>query len=261
MTYIDPVCSVCGMRDESILHLFRDCIWSRLKDDLLIIFVLAAYWIWMNRNKVVFESVCERPVSSMNGIQQWRDNLLWLDLIAVRPVSSPNTSAVKWCPPSPSVVKINFDASFVYGANTNCYGVMARNSQGSVIETEWGRLDYIEDAFHVETCAARKAIQLATRLGFDQILLEGDQIQQFSFNYTGRSYTSSGVLIDEIKTLASSFNSVSYNFVKRNANKVADSIAHLQFNCVSKRFNEASVPPIIEYDLFTHFVNQPFAIG
>ncbi|XP_071722752.1 uncharacterized protein [Rutidosis leptorrhynchoides] len=275
MTFIPTLCSVCRARDESIMHLFRDCYWARqvwagmnldvvhenltenvfcwlnnvftlLHDGSLILFILTSYWIWSNRNKVVFELLCENPSASVIGIRKWHDHLVGLDQIAIQRNRLVQSYPVKWQPPDPGFAKINFAASFIYGASLNCFGVVARNRAGFVLAAEWGKLGPDEDAYHAEACAANKALELACSLGLQNVQIEGDCLRLITeLQNTCSSATSCGVLVDAVKEKSTLFDACSFHFAKRSANAVADCLSRLDYSISSKCFSDVSLPVVV----------------
>ncbi|KAG8383645.1 hypothetical protein BUALT_Bualt04G0035500 [Buddleja alternifolia] len=105
-------------------------------------------------------------------------------------------------------------------------GVVARNSNGSCLGWLSKFFPDIEDLEHAESLAAREAMELASRFGWRNIILEGDCAQVISklrSPDTDSSFIAS--LISNVKFLCSRFACVSFCQVKRSGNHVAHTLA------------------------------------
>ncbi|XP_071722233.1 uncharacterized protein [Rutidosis leptorrhynchoides] len=186
-------CPICGADMETMLHIFRECCWvktvwnslrfdsvandpssnlfdwlnsvfSSLVDESFALFVLAAYSIWSNRNSIVFEAVCTRPSIAAAGVNYWLANLRMLDQLCAVEAIAGRVHNDHWMAPEDEFIKINFDASFIFGSSTNRFGFVARDNQGRVLEAATGIISHVEDALHAEVCAALAAVDMANRL-------------------------------------------------------------------------------------------------
>ena len=71
-----------------------------------------------------------------------------------------------------------------------------------------------------------KAITLACDLGFRKAILEGDSLSLIkALKSTDDSLSPTGLLVDDVKWVASSFERLVYSHVKRNSNRVAHNLA------------------------------------
>ena len=78
----------------------------------------------------------------------------------------------------------------------------------------------------VEALAALKAVTFARELGFQRATLEGDSLDQIkALKSIECSLSPTGLLVDDVKRVANSFEQLLYSHVKRNGNRVAHSLA------------------------------------
>ena len=78
----------------------------------------------------------------------------------------------------------------------------------------------------VEALAALKAVTFAHELGFRNAILEGDSPGLIkALKSTESSPSPTGLLVDDVKRVAISFERLLYSHVKRNDNRVAHSLA------------------------------------
>ena len=106
----------------------------------------------------------------------------------------------------------------------------------------------------VETLAARRAVEFALELGFENIVLEGDsEILIKLLNSCSKSLVPFGHIINDIIFLASCFACFSATHVKRHCNKVAHSLARRAFSFSPLSVWMEDVPPnllsVIQADL------------
>ncbi|XP_071724433.1 uncharacterized protein [Rutidosis leptorrhynchoides] len=178
------------------------------------------------------------------AVRRWLNELRLMppSLTTHRPAQTIH-SQENWMTPSHGTLKINFDASFVYGDSSNRIGIIARNEQGKVIYAESAMLGPAENALHAETKAALHAITWAASMNVTKIDIEGDCLYLINdLRRNERSFASCGLLIDEIKNLAKTFSLCNFKFVKREANKVAHSLATLSYNMPVICFTFNSLP-------------------
>ena len=78
----------------------------------------------------------------------------------------------------------------------------------------------------VEALAALKAVSFALELGFRSAILEGDSLGLIkALKSTECSLSPTGLLVDDVKRVANSFERLLYSHVKRNDNRVIHSLA------------------------------------
>ena len=106
----------------------------------------------------------------------------------------------------------------------------------------------------VETLAARRAVEFALELGFENIILEGDSDVLIKLlNSCSRSLAPFGHLINDIMFLASRFTCFRATHVRRHCNKVAHLLARKSISFSPLSVWMEDVPPdllsVIQADL------------
>ncbi|KAL4282031.1 hypothetical protein GQ457_03G028010 [Hibiscus cannabinus] len=85
----------------------------------------------------------------------------------------------------------------------------------------------VANAFMAEALACRQAILFARELGFSRVIIEGVSltvIKKLNLDAVDRSLICS--IVHDIKILSMDFNSISFCFVRRGANKTVHVLAH-----------------------------------
>ena len=83
-------------------------------------------------------------------------------------------AAALWTPPPLYGYKINFDGEIFEQENKVDLGVVIRNHDGMVMASLFEIIPLPSIVIEVETLAARRVVEFALELGFDNIFLEGD---------------------------------------------------------------------------------------
>ena len=104
--------------------------------------------------------------------------------------------------------------------------MVIRDNNGVVLASCLEKLHQTYKPEEVEALAALKAVTLACDLGFRKAILEGDSLSLIkALKSTEDSLSPIGLLVDDVKWVASSFEQLVYSHVKRNGNRVAHSLA------------------------------------
>lgn len=224
------MCPVCKDKDESLIHVFKDCAYARLfwacspfpsmlsnagcvdiydwimqlkhksKIVELELFLCSLWSIWSNRNQVVHENKSYDSREAVEFIAQYlvRFREAQHKLSSPRPPEAP----VHWKPPPAGFYKLNFDAAVRNSPQGICIAAVARDSDGQVIAWARKKISHIQIVEVAESLAAQEAMKLATEFNFRRIILEGDcfgviqQLQQVE-----PSLSVAGGIITDIKTL------------------------------------------------------------
>ena len=104
--------------------------------------------------------------------------------------------------------------------------MVIRDNNGAVLASCLEKLHQTYKPEEVEALAALKAVTLACDLGFRKAILEGDSLSLIkALKSTEDSLSPIGLLVDDVKWVASSFERLVYSHVKRNGNRVTHSLA------------------------------------
>ena len=81
-----------------------------------------------------------------------------------------------WSPPPTNFLKINTDGAFRQSSGSDGWGFTIKNELGEMLVAGAGNLESVADPFHAETVAMFHAVQEATRMGCQKIILETDAV-------------------------------------------------------------------------------------
>ncbi|CAL5355830.1 unnamed protein product [Camellia sinensis] len=143
-------------------------------ESTLDLFVALCWGLWMRHNQAIF---CDTHASAEATVAMVCNLVSDFDQAQQR-IQGPllRDRVVCWCAPAEGWFKVNFDGARFKELQTVGVGVVIRNSMGEVMAAMTEQLPFWVDADCVEAFAAAKAIDLATDLGFSDIILEGDSL-------------------------------------------------------------------------------------
>ena len=148
---------------------------------------------------------------------------------------------VKWCPPKPNLLKVNFDGAVFREENSAGVGVIIRDTDGRIIASMVEKVPLPNSVAALEAVAAIKALYFAAELGISSIVLEGDsEIVIKALVSEDTSFADHGHLVEEAKLLSTSFIFCSFSHVKRQGNSAAH---HLSRHVSSHLVWMENVPP------------------
>ena len=133
-----------------------------------------------------------------------------------------------WRPPSVELVKINFDDAVFVNENKSGIGVVIRNEGGLVLASCAKKIPVIYCGCEIETMAAAAALSFASDIGIKRAILEGDSLAVIkALREDASSLSPFGLLLDDVKSLANSFEELSYSHTRREGNQVThDLVKH-----------------------------------
>jgi len=200
----DFLCPMCGLEPETSGHILWGCdsaraVWGmcggylqkslvfsedflsifeylceRLNNEVLELFAVITYKLWLRRNRDVFDNVLMYPSCLLKGATDMLEDFRHSQNVATSHANDRLVSPSKWMKPSSGTVKINWDAALCSRRNIMGVGVVARDDTGAVKAALCSYLPYVSDPSVVESLGARKAVELGRDMGFSSIVLEGD---------------------------------------------------------------------------------------
>uniref|UniRef100_A0A7N2KZZ0 RNase H type-1 domain-containing protein n=1 Tax=Quercus lobata TaxID=97700 RepID=A0A7N2KZZ0_QUELO len=172
----------------------------------------------------------------------------------LRPVHAkiPRTARlVRWKPPPLGVVKVNFDGAIFSTQSSAGLAMVVRDQAGLVLASLSQKIPLSTSVEIVEVIAARRALLLARELGFERVMVEGDsEIIIKAIKEKALPSSDLGHILEDIRVLSRSFNSISFHHIKRMGNCVAHHLAHRSF-CNPLLVWMEEVPPDI-VDVYNH---------
>ena len=137
-------------------------------------------------------------------------------------------SLAKWLSPPSGRLKVNVDGSFRSSHGDGGVGVVIRDEGGSCLVAAAHHYAYAASVVHMEAEAARAGILLALQHSYDTIDLECDNSMVVNLLLSGMEDRSEiGCIIGDCKSYLTCFRSIQVSHVFREANGVANRLAHL----------------------------------
>nr|POE53100.1 putative ribonuclease h protein [Quercus suber] len=274
---IDATCPNCSLEPETITHALWSCkkldsVWlpqfAILKDatspntsflelmhlafkdpSCIETFANTMSLLWMYRNRAAFGEggLClEKIPDQARALVQEFNHL--------RPIHSkiPRTArSVRWKPPPPGLVKVNFDGALFSTQSSAGLGLVVWDSTGLVLAALSQEIPLPTSIETVEVIAARRALLFAKELGFERVMIEGDsEIIINAIREQTLLASDLGHILEDIHVLSSSFCSISFHHIKRLGNCVAHRLARRSF-CNPLLVWMEEVPPDI-VDVYNH---------
>ncbi|KAA3482264.1 reverse transcriptase [Gossypium australe] len=189
----NSICPQCGKGAETNNYVFRKCpvtktVWKELSFTEILkwltwvfeqcnpfrreVFCCTIWAIWGDRNKQVHEKISRFGKETTNFIQIYISELQGIkEKIPKNP-----KEAKSWKHPPDQTVKINFDAAFDGKTCQAAMGIVARNSEGSVLLSFSKIHSQVESTFAAEAIACRITSQLGIDMQWPNLIIEGDAL-------------------------------------------------------------------------------------
>lgn len=244
----DAMCPRCGQGTESLMHVFCQCpvavnLW----------YLVDLYWIlthnvqsWQEWLTGIFQGcssdqcrlVCctlsflwyERSKKINDGLDRSSEEIsksIFHYLVEIDGIGAVKNRlvAVKdhWAPIEGKGVKINFDASFEAQRFRSGTGIVARDSDGRVIESKAVLHERVCSPFAAEALACLEAIKMGKEIGEDNTALEADSLTVVKKSRSGESDKSElGAYVKNIRFALQGLTSWSMQHIRRSANGLAN---------------------------------------
>ncbi|XP_059462103.1 uncharacterized protein LOC132191108 [Corylus avellana] len=268
----DPLCPICMSAPESISHILWTCpsaqdVWAEcngklqksvcidgdfieillkvgqgLDEDERHLMVTVARSIWLRRNKLVFEGIFQAPATVVRSA---REQVEALDNVTRRhSVPSPRSIAreeVVWKKPPQGMVKINWDRGKIG------MGAIVRDHSGKVIAMTSGPREFVNDPSLVEALAAREAVDLSISLGFQNCILEGDELELINAITQDEPCRGTyGQIVNDIKFLLLQGGHWKVSHTRRAANGTAHLLAKMGLLLLVSQIWTSDFPPCLD---------------
>jgi ribonuclease HI len=274
---LDPICSLCGVEEETIGHALWGCpaakaVWSlcpgRIQkrsfesDEFTKIveyimgcldipevefFMVVARQIWFRRNAFIFSSplpsVSSLVKSASESLQAFQGaNSSSFPLTFVTPSIVPH-----WCAPPIGFVKLNWDAAWDGVRNRMGIGIVVRNHLGEVLNSYYSQKGYTSAPDIAEATAALRAARLCHELRLNKVILEGDALQIVrALNSDAPHWSRYGHITEEARGWLSSLVSCEVVHVRRQCNGVAHCLAKLGLSMGEEVLLQGAIPDCVE---------------
>ncbi|KAL4361744.1 hypothetical protein GQ457_04G011590 [Hibiscus cannabinus] len=217
---VNDVCPLCQSSSETVEHLLRDCYFvSELHNALDVSISRSAdtddWFIWL---AVLFlqpkrELFCRSFLADCgSSLTDAKANTVLLP--------------VAWEAPPVNVFKFNFDAAYDSQGKRTMVGVIGRDNAGNIVASCVAPFSNVVDVLVAESLACLQAVRYAKDLGFRGVIFEGDSltvVRKINEGMLERSIIAP--IIYDIRVAAMDFESVSFTFAQRDANRAAHTLA------------------------------------
>ncbi|KAK5826027.1 hypothetical protein PVK06_020932 [Gossypium arboreum] len=187
----------CGVADENIDHIFRECpvareVWISLNLEWVLTNLFLSHWewftwvfknsssiqcrvfccslwaIWTARNKALHEGKKSTGPEIVACINKY---IKELEGCEIQDFTTRHES-IGWCPPIDSIVKLNFNAAFDDSQAKLVSWVVARNASGEVLTFKTEVHGEVASSFAEEALACLQAMFLGKQMGFISDIIE-----------------------------------------------------------------------------------------
>lgn len=251
---IDVICSRCGMAEENLEHVLRDCEWStffwqasvlRLPIGNSVVGKSLRVWIldcikgkelafvemfasllsmlWRARNLLIFQNrhlshqVCfKQALSTLDQYQTANQTQLTTRAAPLRPP--------RWIPPPEGMLKFNSDASIGPSGAAGLGGVF-RDCRGVPTKFISGLLPSCFDVEVAEASACLQGVMAAREKGYNKVIFELDNqtlVSKLLRRFTPR--TELGTIIADIFHFTDELEEVTFIWINRSQNSLAHEI-------------------------------------
>lgn len=164
----------------------------------------------------------------------------------LRPLAE-GDGAVVWVKPQPNKIKVSVDADVLEDRGGVGFGLVARNSEGQLIEAREIFHPNVVSPLIAETMAFKEALSWMDTRGWKEATVESDclvMVQAVRINAVLRSYF--GLINDDCRNYLLRLNKVKLFYVKRSANMVAHQVSRESYNLSGRIIDRNYVPSSIQ---------------
>ncbi|KAL6135191.1 hypothetical protein ACLB2K_067419 [Fragaria x ananassa] len=147
-------------------------------------------------------------------------------------MGSRDKNSIKWTPPLPCVVKINFDGSVLQQSSDAVVGFVLRDDAGCPVVAD-ARCIWKANVSVTKATALRDGLLKAKEMNAKNVVVEGDS--SLVINCVNMKFKCPWKLIQiiqDIIMIATFFDHISFHHVLREANFVANALANLRHNAL-----------------------------
>lgn len=143
-----------------------------------------------------------------------------------RPVPRANPIAKRWRPPRESCHKVNCDAQFDRASGKGTVSAICRNNNGEVLTGDTLRI-FATSSLVAETLRVRFALQLASNLKIDEVVIESDNVSVVEACRGNITRLHLASILSDIQALQATFRWCGFMWTAREGNSVAHQLAQL----------------------------------
>ncbi|XP_019160731.1 PREDICTED: uncharacterized protein LOC109157286 [Ipomoea nil] len=201
--------------------------------------------IWNNRNDLVWNS---QPWNSVRNeatslVMDWLGSIEGGGLGLITS-NNPNTVPIH----NADSVSVFVDAGIFSDTGEAYYDIFVQDGNGTFAGAKNGHVKCLNDAHLEEALAIREALSWLKDRGFNRVAVLSDcQMVCRFLNGTSQDLSYAGCVLRECRDLKRHFESVSFQFVSRSVNKVAQALTRAMRSQTGPNCWLFSVPSCIEH--------------
>ncbi|XP_031094430.1 uncharacterized protein LOC115998901 [Ipomoea triloba] len=252
----DQVCMLCGLANESVVHLFancsfaRDCwreldaawnlsyvdsqswlaeMWNVLSKNMLEKVVMVCWALWENRNSLCWKNTGMPPITVVQHALAFYENWKKVTVATHESALISNTAVLdstSWLPPPPGYLKLNIDVSMAVHHRRMGFGWVCRDETGIVVGVRMNSMMGLYSVREAEAMGAREVLSWIKLMGWERVILETDAQIVTRAVQGGLDFSPFGTIIHDIRLLLKSLPYVCFVFAKRSSNIAAHSAAY-----------------------------------
>jgi hypothetical protein len=262
----NPLCPLCSIELETSCHSIWSCpsavavwqdanrkvqklstaanegwelveeLWGKLEEDEFVEAMTIARFLWLRRNKWVFDGQFSPPAQVLKQAREALDSFAITHTPSTQEDLVPIRGMAKWIKPIHGEVKCNWDAAINSKKKCMGVGVVARDDRGRVVAAKARFFPGIVNPTVAESMGAWQAVVMCCDMRFPQVVFEGDSLNVVSAHNNEDPCWSFGQIIEDIKAKIQDIPSVRVQHVPREANNVAHSLAKVAVSQMLDKF-------------------------
>uniref|UniRef100_A0A803PSK2 RNase H type-1 domain-containing protein n=1 Tax=Cannabis sativa TaxID=3483 RepID=A0A803PSK2_CANSA len=273
---INPLCPLCMAAPETALHVLVRCAfaqqyWRQTRVTTLgtAAMTFSGWWeeglntwsmaeslevammlclIWKVRHDMVWNSkqpTCEEVLllTNINFVDWYNAQKEDMD----SSIDANRNLNEHWTPPNFNQIKVNVDGTLFASERWYGIGLVARSSAGAIIQAKNMNKVGTFQPHEVEAIGIKEALSWIKNMGWTNVIVESDYHLRVINDLKKSKIMASlyGHIISDCKALLANVSSVSFNFIKWSANKVAHVLARSSLVEVDHTFSSITLPTVI----------------
>ncbi|KAM6561787.1 hypothetical protein CsatA_031026 [Cannabis sativa] len=228
---------------------FLDWCWGVFQhatSDQLCLMATICWAVWGARNDLVWNGKAVHPDNvvefAKKYLDQWK-NARQSDFDTSYSTFQAGDGNEHWCPPHSDSIKINVDAALFERNRSYGFGLVARDSNGLLIEGHTALVYGAVELVLAEVLGIKEALSWIKEAKWQNVTLESDCLCAVQAIRSSLDMISTfGLIVKDCKSLIASLTNVSISFVKRSANLVAHNFAKAAILFPDRRLSLEHVP-------------------
>uniref|UniRef100_A0A803QQI1 Reverse transcriptase domain-containing protein n=1 Tax=Cannabis sativa TaxID=3483 RepID=A0A803QQI1_CANSA len=223
---------------------FLDWCWGvfqQATSDQLCLMATICWAVWGARNDLVWNGKDVIPDNIVYFAKKYLDkwkNARQLDSDTSYSAFQAGDGNEHWCPPQTDSIKINVDAALFERNQSYGFGLVARDSNGLLIEGRTTLVYGVVEPVLTEVLGIKETLSWIKEAQWQNVTLESDCLCAVqAIRSSLDMFSTFGLIVKDCKILLASLTNVSISFVKRIANLVAHNFANAAILFPDRRFN------------------------